>query len=254
MLVTFGATFFGVIASFLFWFGGQWWIKRQRDKKAIKHMMQEIHEEIQLNIDLLIQLAQSIPRELNKGKTSLYLPNRMRLTVYNYIVSSGEIRLLPSRRKQQLIRYSALICESFNKFIDNTEMLVAIFVLKPSGLVVAKYRLERLAEQAMESAQRLDEYLKKLQQVDLPEEDNMDEPKKIDLEDIEAHLTRIEGSLKRATLSGKYISTISLSIAAIAIGGSGLDIDLWGRILLVGGGIAVIFGSSLAVIFRRNKN
>lgn len=218
MLATFGATFLGVIASFLLWFGGQWWIKQQRDKKALEHMMQEIQEEIQLNITLLLQLAQDIPRELNKEKISHYLPHRMRLAVYYYIVSSGEIRLVPSRRNQRLIRYSAVICENFNKFIDNTEMLLAIFLLKPDGLVLAIHRLEMLAEQAKESANRLQEYLQKLQQVNLPEEDSMDEPKKIDLEDLEAHLTRIEGKLDKSQKFSWSSSFYILGVTAMAVG------------------------------------
>ncbi|MFC2071263.1 hypothetical protein ACFLUU_00885 [Chloroflexota bacterium] len=63
MIVTFGAAFFGVIASFLLWSGGQWWIKRQRDKKAVMAMMEEIQEEIQLNIALLTELMENAPKE-----------------------------------------------------------------------------------------------------------------------------------------------------------------------------------------------
>lgn len=171
MLATFGATFFGVIASFLLWYGGQWWIERRRNNKALKHMMREIQGEIQFNIALLTQLNQSIPKELSKGMISHHIPNRMRLAVYNYTVSSGEIRLLASRRKRGLIRFSAAICQNFNSFIDNTESLLAIFLLKPDGAEWAKYRLEKLAEQAQESANLLQDYLGKLQQENLLEED-----------------------------------------------------------------------------------
>lgn len=171
MLTTFGATFFGVIASFLLWYGGHWWIERRRNKKALEHMMQEIQGEIQLNIAILTQLRHDIPTELSKEVISAYIPHRMRLAVYHYIVLSGEIRLLTSRRKQWLIRLSAAICQNFNSFIDNTERLLAIFLLRKDGLVWAKYRLERLAEQAQESADRLSEFLGKLQQANLPEED-----------------------------------------------------------------------------------
>lgn len=171
MLTTFGATFFGVIASFLLWFGGQWWIKRRRDKKALKYLLQEIQDEIQLNITILTLLVQTIPKKLDEGDIPYHLPNRMRLAVYYSIVSSGEIRLIPSMRKQRLIRYSAIVCENFNTFINNTEMLLAIFLLKPDGLGLAKHRLERLVEQAEERAKGLTEYLKLLKQVDLPEEE-----------------------------------------------------------------------------------
>lgn len=175
MLTTFGATFLGVIASFLLWFGGQWWIKRRSDKKALEYMMKEIQEEFQLNIALLHIFQKTTLGMLDNGNIPVYIPNRMRLAVYNYIVSSGEIRLIPSIRKQRLVRYSALICENFNKFVDNTEILLAIFLLKTDGLVWAKYRLERLTEQAEESARRLTEYLEKIKQEDLPEEETTDE-------------------------------------------------------------------------------
>ena len=140
MIVTFGATFFGVVASFLLWFGGQWWIKRQRNKKAVRAMMEEIQEEIQLNIALLDQFTKTAPKMLEEGNVPVYIPERMNLAVYNYVVSTGEIRLIDDIRKQGLIRYAAKVCEIFNKFIDNTELLLAIFLLRRDGLVWSKHR------------------------------------------------------------------------------------------------------------------
>ena len=94
-------------------------------------MMQEIHEEIQLNIALLTGLIQAIPRELERGNVPMYIPHRLKLTVYQYVVESGEIRLLADFRKQRLIRVAASVGESFNRFIENTEMLLATFQFKP---------------------------------------------------------------------------------------------------------------------------
>ena len=94
MLVTFGATFFGVIASFLLWFWGQWLIRRKRDKKALRAMMREIIEEIGLNKALLETAPKAISKILNKGDIPMYLSLRMNFAVYNYIVQSGEIRLI----------------------------------------------------------------------------------------------------------------------------------------------------------------
>lgn len=69
----------------------------------------------------------------------------------------------------------------------------------------------------------------------------------------ETQLDRIERSVKRATLSSKYLAWISLSVAALAIGGAGLEISLWGRILLVILGIAVILGTSLRIYFQKSE-
>jgi len=170
MIVTFGATFFGVIASFLLWFGGQWWIKRQRDKKAVRAMMGEIQEEIQFNIALLGQLAKTAPEMLEEGHVPVYIAERMNLAVYNYVVSTGEIRLIDDIRKQRLIRYAAKVCETFNKFIDNTELLLAIFLLRSDGLVWAKHRLKGLIETAEDNRKYLEDILTKLQQSEPQEE------------------------------------------------------------------------------------
>ena len=164
MIVTFGATFFGVVASFLLWFGGQWWIKRQRNKKAVRAMMEEIQEEIQLNIALLDQFTKTAPKMLEEGNVPVYIPERMNLAVYNYVVSTGEIRLIDDIRKQRLIRYAAIACETFNKFIDNTELLLAIFLLRSDGLVWAKHRLKGLIETAEDNRKYLQDTLNKLRE------------------------------------------------------------------------------------------
>ena len=164
MIETFGAIFLGVIASFLLWFGGQKWIKRQHDKKAIRAMMREMQEEIQFNIALLDQLVKTASKMLEGGNVPVYIPERMVLAVYNYVVSTGEIRLIDDIRKQRLIRYAAIACETFNKFIDNTEILLAIFLLRSDGLVWSKYRLEKLIETADDRRKYLEDILSKLQQ------------------------------------------------------------------------------------------
>ena len=114
MIVTFGATFFGVIASFLLWFVGQWWIRRRSDKKALESMMKEIQEELQLNIYLLHIFQTTTLGMLDNGNIPVYIPNRMKLAVYNYIVSSGEIRLIPGIRKQ---KHSLSPLEYFRLFL-----------------------------------------------------------------------------------------------------------------------------------------
>ncbi|MFC1962751.1 hypothetical protein ACFLWB_01990 [Chloroflexota bacterium] len=77
MLDTFGATFFGVIASFLLWFGGQWWLKRRHDQRAEKHMTREMREEIAWNINVLTPFKEIAPKLLGEGNIPLFIPHRM---------------------------------------------------------------------------------------------------------------------------------------------------------------------------------
>lgn len=271
MLVIFAATFLGVIASFLLWFGGQWWIKRQRDKEALGNMMREIQEEIQLNIAILNELIQNVPKMLETGNVPMYIPNRMGLGVYQYLVSSGEIRLLTDVRKQRLIRYSAVTCESFNKFIDNSELLLAMFLLKPDGLIWAKYRLERLLESAKDKRDYLQDNLNKLQESKLPEEDSMGEPRNSDSEGLETRLIKIEDGietvkkqLEHNQKTALYHFRFALGFAAIAIAtGLALASRTWETgvldlspfsLLILVGGLAIICAAGLEYRqhFRRN--
>ena len=161
MLVTFGATFFGVIASFLLWFSGQWWLKRRHDQRAIKHMAREIHEEIALNINILAGFAEITPQMIGGGNIPLFLPHRMNLSMYRYLTSSGELRLLDVS-KQRWILVAGMHSERFNKFVDNTELLLATFLGLPDGLKYAIQRLEMLVEQAQETAKNLNKILENI--------------------------------------------------------------------------------------------
>ena len=164
MLETFGATFSGVFASFLLWFGSRYLIRKQRNKKLLKAMMQEIQEELQANIAILSQFSKHIPDML---ATSGHIPmtiTSLELVAHQYAVTSGEIRLLSDIRKQRLIRYTASILERYNEFVDNTERLLAIFILKDDGLIWAKYRVDRQVELANDTIKLLQDTLNKLQQ------------------------------------------------------------------------------------------
>ena len=92
MLITFGATFLGVMMSFLLWFGGEWYLKRDRDKKALKEMMREMEEEIVININLLKSLTEKAPEMLEGGRIPMFIPQRLKLEVYDYVVATGDIR------------------------------------------------------------------------------------------------------------------------------------------------------------------
>lgn len=167
MLITFGATFFGVILSFILWFGGEWWIKHRKEQKALKHITREIHEEIALNINILADLVASTPKTLTSGNIPLFFPQRLNLAVFNYLTSSGELRLLEVS-KQRWILNAGNQCERFNKFIENTELVLTALISHPDGLKHSIHRLEMLAEQAEETARNLSAILEKL---DSPEVD-----------------------------------------------------------------------------------
>lgn len=161
MLATFGATFFGVISSFLLWYVGQWWLKRRKDQIAVKHIAREIHEEIVVNINILASLANDIPKMIAGGNIPVFLPHRLDLSVHRYLTLSGELRLVDVSQ-QRWILSAGMISESFNKFIDNTELLLTSAMGLPNSLVVARHRLEGLVEQAQDTAKNLNEILENL--------------------------------------------------------------------------------------------
>jgi hypothetical protein len=161
MLVTFGATFFGVIASFLLWFGGQWWIKHRHDQKAVKNIIREINEEIALNINILVGFIGSTPKIISEGNIPFYIPHRMNLSAYHYFSSSVESRLLDVSIQRWILN-AGIQCEHFNNFINNTEVLLTSLLAQPNGLQYAIKRLEMLVEQAKETAKNLKEILEKL--------------------------------------------------------------------------------------------
>ena len=161
MLVTFGATFFGVIASFLLWYVGQWWLKRRHDQRAIKHIVGEIHEEVAENINILVLCAENVPKMIAGGDIPVFLPYRVVVSAHRYLTSSGEVRLLDVSQRRWTLT-AGLISEVFNNFIDNTESLLTSAMGLPNSLVVAKHRLEGLAEQAQDTAKSLNEILKNL--------------------------------------------------------------------------------------------
>lgn len=167
-LVTFGAAFAGALFSLLLWFGVDYCIRRKRNKKILKAIMQEIQEELQLDIGILVQLRNL--QQIFDGGNVPFKISRLRHSASNYALSSGEIRLISNIRKQRLVRYAATTCEVFNEFVDNTERLLAIFTLKDDGLTWAKYRIDRLIEHANDTKSVLEDYLSKLQQRDLPDE------------------------------------------------------------------------------------
>jgi hypothetical protein len=160
---TFLPVLVGVLASFLLWFGGQWLVGYLRDKKAKVAMLREIEEEIVLNMDNLDDLVRGISELLAKQAIPIHIPFRMRLEASQYILQSGEIRLITDIHKQTLIRYVAYVCSIFNDFIDNTEVVLTTLIGKPNAVKLAHQRLNGLMEQAVEDKKVLSRWLKELQ-------------------------------------------------------------------------------------------
>ena len=126
-------------------------------------MLREIEEETKTNIGILDNLAKSVPKLLDRQEVPIYIPHRMKLEVYQYIVQSGEIRLVNDISKQRLIRYVADLCSRFNDFVANTELLLATLLDKPNGLKLAHQRLNGLMEQAADDKKILSIWLKEIQ-------------------------------------------------------------------------------------------
>ena len=161
MLVTFGATFFGVISSFLLWYVGQWWLKRRKDQKTVKHIVREIHEQIAGNIEMLGFLSEDVPKMISEGEIPIFLPYRLNLSVHRYLTSSGELRLLDVSQ-QRWILDAGMASERFNKFIDNTELVITLALGLPNGRKIAKHRLVGLVEAARGRAESLNVILGKI--------------------------------------------------------------------------------------------
>ncbi|MBM3142378.1 MAG: hypothetical protein FJ005_04950 [Chloroflexi bacterium] len=153
MLEQFLATFAGVILSFLLWFGGERIIKYQHEKKAREHLSKEIIEEIEENIGVLSLFANLIEKNLQAGNIPV-LGQKLNISARHYSITSGELRLINNSDQRELIRNSVYICENFNDFVENTELLLAMINLKEhfQALSQATYRLNQLKEHARETA------------------------------------------------------------------------------------------------------
>lgn len=263
MLITFGATFAGVFLSFSLWFASRYLIRQWRNKKALKAMMQEIQEELQLNIAILSQLQKSMYEIFDKGHIPMEI-SRLRLVAHKYAISSGEIRLLTNIRKQRLIRYSSAVLDGHNKFVENTERLLATFLLKDDGLIWAKYRVDRLVELADDTRKYLQDALIKLQQDKLPgedEEDRMVKPSNSNPESVETRLGKIEkgiNDIKKQLKDNEKTSTfhfgfvIGIALIAIATGiaavwsgwaTTGLDLPAVAFVITIGGVLIIVMSA-----------
>jgi len=160
---TFLPVLVGVLASFLLWFGGQCLVGYLREKTAKVAMLQEIEEAIETNMDILDLLVRGMPKSLARQEIPIHIRCRMRLEVFQYIVQSGEIRLVTDIHKQTLIRHAAYVCSTFNDFIDNTAVVLAKMIGEPKASKIAHQRLNGFVKQAEDEKKVLSIMLKELQ-------------------------------------------------------------------------------------------
>jgi hypothetical protein len=99
----------------------------------------------------------------------------MNISAYNYLTLSGELRLL-NISTQRWILNAGMHCESFNKFFDNTELMSTSLLLLPNGREYHLQRLNRLVEQAKQTAKTLNEILPKLD----VQKNNVEEKKELE--------------------------------------------------------------------------
>ena len=163
--------FLGVILSFSLWFGSERLIRHKREQKVKTALLKDLREEIGFNKGVLDALDKEIPQMYAKGEVMGYIPYRMKVEVCNYLVESGEIRLIKDWEKQGMIRAMKLLCSSFNDLIGNTEVLLltltgkgdAVRITEPDALRLAKRRFDGLAEQARENKGILEKWRIQLQ-------------------------------------------------------------------------------------------
>lgn len=137
-------------------------LKRREEKVTIAAMERELIEEARLNIAKLDQLSVMIPRMEESRTVPVFIPYRMSLATLHQVISTGQLRLLPSNQSQRRWRLVAETCESFSGFVDNTELVAIISLLRKDGLTIIKYRCRQLAAQAKDTKQSMDRLLSEI--------------------------------------------------------------------------------------------
>jgi len=217
-LQNFLPVFLGVILSFLFWFGGQKFLRHQRNQKAKTAMLREIEEEIAINICILDTFISTAQQMMASSRVPVCLFSRMKMEVYQYIMTSGDIRLINDKHKRDLILSAGFVCSKFNEFVDNTESLLVMVINHPNGLHLAKIRLKGIIEQAEEDKRTLIKYHKQLQQQAPFEEKNMGESSEHNRETV-----KLLGELKE-TIKWSHLSSLGISVMALVIGLTSISI------------------------------
>jgi len=175
--MNFVAVFVGVLLSFSLWILGEHIIKWRAHSKDREAMTREIVEEAKFNIIVLNQMLDYVEKALKAfdgGDVPLYFP-RLRTSASNYAISSGNVRLLKSRRKQLLVRYMNEMYERENCFAENTELIFAILLLRKDSRDLVYHRLTRIPEGIRQTISVLTDLLNKFQQKNLPEDKKLDD-------------------------------------------------------------------------------
>ncbi len=172
--MNFVAVFAGVLLSFSLWFLGEYIIKCLAHSKDREAMTREIVEEAKFNILTLNGTLDFVKKRFDGGDVPMFF-SRLRTSASSHAISSGNVRLLKSRRKQLLVRYMNEIYESENRFAENTELLFAILLLRRDGHTWVDLRLTRVAEGIPEKISLLTDFLNKFQQKNLPEDKKLDD-------------------------------------------------------------------------------
>lgn len=132
--------------------------ERHKERLTMSALRQELIEEAQLNITKLNGLTAAIPMVEEAGGVPVYLPHRMTLTALHQAISDAQLRLFPTLTQLHW-RSVVEICETFNKFVDNTELLAIICLLHPDGLKIVRHRHQQLAAQAKDSREAIEQIL-----------------------------------------------------------------------------------------------
>jgi hypothetical protein len=230
--LTFLATFLGVLASFLLWFWGEHIIQRSKDKKASKAVLQEVEKEIYFSIESLTtqekQLTEIIEKKL--------IPNviiQLKCSASSYAISSGEIRTLNNREKEQAVREANALCEYFNDFAKSADIYVSIqsgSIQNQSYLnyLPLKEKLSDFIRLIQNTRSMFQSYIEKLKKQDLPEDEenamttiSSKEPviKETQLDRIEKGLSQIVEQLNgtKRLANAQFITTIGIACISIAI-------------------------------------
>ena len=125
-------------------------------------MQRELLPEARLNLDKLDQLPDEFAKMEATGKVPVFIPSRMGLAALHQATSTGQLRIIRNRQTEYRWRLIAETCESFNAFVDNTEHVATICLLKTDGASIAFFRANQLAEQAKETKSFIETLLIKI--------------------------------------------------------------------------------------------
>ena len=137
-------------------------LKHREERRTASAMERELLADALLNILKHDQLRVEIPKMEGAGNVPVFLPYRMSLAALHQAISTGQLRLLPSNKSQRRWRLVAETCESFNGFVDNSELIAVNCLFSPKGLPIIKYRLNQLGDQAKETAMLIDNLLSEI--------------------------------------------------------------------------------------------